>query len=125
MGYRGNFSNQGSFGFGIKEHIDLGIKYDPSTGIYGMDIFVVLDRAGYRTSRRKRPSTGSSKNTRVLYSAKSPAVVTKYNDNTQQHSSVHLPCALSHTMAPQFAPRNAGRGVLRSAAAVRNRKRAQ
>lgn len=22
-------------GFGISEHIDLGIKYDPSTGIYG------------------------------------------------------------------------------------------
>lgn len=22
-------------GFGIQEHIDLGIKYDPSTGIYG------------------------------------------------------------------------------------------
>ena len=24
-----------SAGFGISEHIDLGIKYDPSTGIYG------------------------------------------------------------------------------------------
>ena len=23
--------------FGITENIDLGIKYDPSTGIYGMD----------------------------------------------------------------------------------------
>ena len=23
-------------GFGINEHIDLGIKYDPSTGIYGV-----------------------------------------------------------------------------------------
>ena len=30
-----NFSDMGSFGFGIQEHIDLGIKYDPSTGIYG------------------------------------------------------------------------------------------
>ena len=30
-----NFSNTGTFGFGISEHIDLGIKYDPSTGIYG------------------------------------------------------------------------------------------
>merc|ERR1711992_373841 len=25
-----NFSNTGCFGFGISEHIDLGIKYDPS-----------------------------------------------------------------------------------------------
>jgi len=30
-----NFSATGNFGFGISEHIDLGIKYDPSTGIYG------------------------------------------------------------------------------------------
>lgn len=29
------FSNSGGFGFGIDEHIDLGIKYDPNTGIYG------------------------------------------------------------------------------------------
>ena len=32
---RRNFSETGNFGFGISEHIDLGIKYDPSTGIYG------------------------------------------------------------------------------------------
>ncbi|CAM9619418.1 unnamed protein product [Phaeothamnion confervicola] len=48
-----NFSATGCFGFGIQEHIDLGIKYDPSTGIYGMDFFVVLDRPGYRVSKRK------------------------------------------------------------------------
>jgi ribosomal protein L5 len=28
----GNFSDSGNFGFGIQEHIDLGVKYDPSTG---------------------------------------------------------------------------------------------
>ena len=43
----------GNFGFGIEEHIDLGIKYDPSTGIYGMDFYVVLARPGKRVSRRK------------------------------------------------------------------------
>jgi len=48
-----NFSDTGNFGFGINEHIDLGIKYDPSTGIYGMDFFVVLTRPGMRVSRRK------------------------------------------------------------------------
>ena len=32
---RDNFSENGNFGFGIQEHIDLGIKYDPSIGIYG------------------------------------------------------------------------------------------
>merc|ERR1712072_1338570 len=51
---RSNFSNTGSFGFGISEHIDLGIKYDPSTGIYGMDFFCQLSRPGGRVSQRKR-----------------------------------------------------------------------
>ena len=49
-----NFSDQGNFGFGIQEHIDLGIKYDPSIGIYGMDFYVVLARPGYRVAYRKR-----------------------------------------------------------------------
>eukprot|EP01114_Cavostelium_apophysatum_P008021 TRINITY_DN20273_c0_g1_i1.p1 TRINITY_DN20273_c0_g1~~TRINITY_DN20273_c0_g1_i1.p1 ORF type:complete len:222 (-),score=55.17 TRINITY_DN20273_c0_g1_i1:56-649(-) len=49
----GNFSNTGNFGFGIDEHIDLGLKYDPSTGIYGMDFFVVLTRPGFRVAKRK------------------------------------------------------------------------
>jgi len=48
-----NFSATGNFGFGISEHIDLGIKYDTNTGIYGMDFFVVLCRKGFRVSRRK------------------------------------------------------------------------
>merc|ERR1712063_248734 len=51
---RRNFSETGNFGFGISEHIDLGIKYDPSTGIFGMDFFIVLERPGYRVARRKK-----------------------------------------------------------------------
>lgn len=41
-----NFSSTGHFGFGIQEHIDLGIKYDPTIGIYGLDFYVVLGRPG-------------------------------------------------------------------------------
>jgi large subunit ribosomal protein L11e len=37
-----NFSQTGNFGFGISEHIDLGIKYDPAIGIYGMDFYVIM-----------------------------------------------------------------------------------
>src|SRR3984885_8676929 len=37
-----NFSETGNFGFGINEHIDLGIKYDPSIGIYGMDFYCIV-----------------------------------------------------------------------------------
>merc|ERR1711933_707060 len=48
-----NFAKNGSFGFGISEHIDLGIKYDPSSGIYGMDFYVHLSRPGSRVGLRK------------------------------------------------------------------------
>jgi len=48
------FDSNGNFSFGIEEHTDFpGMKYDPSIGIYGMDINVALKRAGYRISRRK------------------------------------------------------------------------
>ena len=36
-----------------QEHIDLGIKYDPGTGIYGMDFYVHLSRPGSRVKNRK------------------------------------------------------------------------
>ncbi|ODQ55355.1 60S ribosomal protein L11, partial [Saitoella complicata NRRL Y-17804] len=48
-----NFSETGNFGFGIQEHIDLGIKYDPGIGIYGMDFYVVMDRPGARVAKKK------------------------------------------------------------------------
>merc|ERR1712173_129586 len=49
-----NFSANGNFGFGIQEHIDLGIKYDPSIGIYGMDFYVVLGRPGMNVQHRRK-----------------------------------------------------------------------
>mmetsp|Transcript_32527 Transcript_32527/g.40023 ORF Transcript_32527/g.40023 Transcript_32527/m.40023 type:complete len:138 (+) Transcript_32527:209-622(+) len=33
-----NFSDSGNFGFGITEHIDLGLKYDPNTGMCNNNI---------------------------------------------------------------------------------------
>ena len=59
-----NFSDSGNFGFGIQEHIDLGIKYDPNTGIFGMDFYVQLARPGGRVSKRK------AQRSRVGYSHK-------------------------------------------------------
>jgi hypothetical protein len=44
----------GHFGFGVDEHIDLGLKYDPAIGIYGMDFYVVLARPGFRVAKKKR-----------------------------------------------------------------------
>ncbi|TQS35441.1 hypothetical protein Golomagni_04138 [Golovinomyces magnicellulatus] len=63
-----NFSETGNFGFGISEHIDLGIKYDPAIGIYGMDFyacmlagllikFEIRTRPGERVAKRRRAKT--------------------------------------------------------------------
>lgn len=51
-----NFSDTGNFGFGIQEHIDLGIKYDPSTGTlrhkqllnHFLNLLWSMDNAGSR-----------------------------------------------------------------------------
>ncbi|KAF8634216.1 hypothetical protein AX15_001025 [Amanita polypyramis BW_CC] len=51
---RKNFSVTGNFGFGIQEHIDLGARYDPTIGIFGMDFYVVMGRPGARVARRKQ-----------------------------------------------------------------------
>jgi large subunit ribosomal protein L11e len=50
---RRNFSETGNFGFGIQEHIDLGARYDPTIGIFGMDFYAVMSRPGTRVAKRK------------------------------------------------------------------------
>ena len=56
------FDKQGSFSFGIKEHIDIpGVRYDPEIGIFGMDVCVTLERPGFRVKRKKFPSKISRK----------------------------------------------------------------
>ncbi len=48
------FDEEGNFSFGIQEHINIpGVRYDPATGIYGMDVCVTVERKGYRVKRRR------------------------------------------------------------------------
>ncbi|MCX6798746.1 MAG: 50S ribosomal protein L5 [Candidatus Diapherotrites archaeon] len=52
---KGNFDNNGNFGFGIKEYIDMpSIRYDPGMGVRGFDVLVTLQRNGFRVKRRKK-----------------------------------------------------------------------
>lgn len=60
------FSNNGCFGFGIEEHIDLGIKFDPNIGIFGLNYFVVLEKPGTRVSKRRRCKSRVGKKQRVV-----------------------------------------------------------
>ncbi len=31
----------------------MGVKYDPATGIFGMDFYIVLGRKGFKVAKRK------------------------------------------------------------------------
>ena len=48
-----SFDKEGNMSFGISDYTDFdGMKYDPEVGIFGMDISVVLRRAGNRITQR-------------------------------------------------------------------------
>ncbi|MCH4814915.1 MAG: 50S ribosomal protein L5 [Saccharolobus sp.] len=69
IGYRlkkSSFDEYGNISFGIAEHVILpGARYDPEIGIFGMDIAITLERAGYRISRRRRKKTRIPRRHRV------------------------------------------------------------
>ncbi|HWG90323.1 MAG TPA: 50S ribosomal protein L5 [Candidatus Thermoplasmatota archaeon] len=49
-----SFDDYGNLNFGISDYTDFpGMRYDPEIGIFGMDIAVVLERAGGRVKRRR------------------------------------------------------------------------
>lgn len=49
-----SFDNEGNFGFGIKEHLDIpGQKYDPKLGVFGLNVNAALVRRGFRVKVRK------------------------------------------------------------------------
>jgi len=74
-----NFSQTGNFGFGISEHIDLGIKYDPAIGIYGMDFYCIMSRPGQRVARRKRCTSKIGASHRITQSDSIKWFKTKYD----------------------------------------------
>jgi large subunit ribosomal protein L5 len=48
-----SFDKEGNMSFGIADYTDFpGMKYDPEIGIFGMDVSVVLRRAGNRVTQR-------------------------------------------------------------------------
>jgi len=60
------FDDYGNCSFGIKEHIEIpGVRYSPDIGIFGMNVSAVLERAGYRVSKRNRSPAKIGKNHRV------------------------------------------------------------
>lgn len=57
------FDPRGSVSFGIKEHIEVpGTRYDPAIGILGMNVSVLLERPGFRITKRIRRTSRVGKN---------------------------------------------------------------
>jgi len=49
-----SFDDEGNVSFGIPDHtLFKDQKYDPSIGIFGMDICITMEKAGYRIKRRR------------------------------------------------------------------------
>lgn len=61
-----SFDNEGNFGFGIKEHLDIpGQKYDPKIGVLGLNVNAALIRNGFRVKMRKIRKTRVGKAQRI------------------------------------------------------------
>ena len=60
------FDDTGNFSFGIEEHTEFpSQEYDPSIGIYGLDVTVNLVRPGYRVAKRDKASRSIPSNHRL------------------------------------------------------------
>ena len=60
---KNNFSETGNFGFAIQEHIDLGIKCDPSIGIYGLDFtWCWVGQVSASQTKHRTGCTGAKQN---------------------------------------------------------------
>ena len=52
---RHQFDDTGNVNFGVAEHTDFpSQEYDPTVGIFGLDVTVTLVRPGYRVAKRDR-----------------------------------------------------------------------
>ncbi len=61
-----SFDDFGNCSFGIKEHIEIpGVRYSPDIGIFGMNVSAVLERPGYRVSKRNRAPTKIGRKHRI------------------------------------------------------------
>ncbi len=60
------FDETGNVSFGIQEHTDFpSQEYDPTVGLYGLDVTVNLTRPGYRVAKRDRGNRSIPENHRL------------------------------------------------------------
>ncbi|MEZ3115170.1 50S ribosomal protein L5 [Halobaculum sp. MBLA0147] len=63
---RSQFDDVGNVSFGVEEHTEFpSQEYDPTIGIYGLDVTVTLTRPGYRVSQRDKETRSIPNNHRM------------------------------------------------------------
>jgi len=63
---KSQFDDTGNFSFGVEEHTEFpSQEYDPTIGIYGLDVTVNLVRPGYRVAKRDKASRSIPTNHRL------------------------------------------------------------
>jgi large subunit ribosomal protein L11e len=61
----------------------LGLKYDPSVGIYGMDFYIVLSRPGVRVMKRKRANSKMGNKQRISKEEAKKWFITKFGGHVR------------------------------------------
>ena len=63
---KSQFDDTGNFRFGVEDHTEFpSQEYDPTIGIYGLDVTVNLVRPGYRVAKRDKASRSIPANHRL------------------------------------------------------------
>mmetsp|Transcript_21215 Transcript_21215/g.39778 ORF Transcript_21215/g.39778 Transcript_21215/m.39778 type:complete len:80 (-) Transcript_21215:583-822(-) len=60
-----NFSENSNVNFGIKDHLNLGLRYEQAIGIFGFQFCVTLYKSGMRIRFRKKLRRKIKKKNRI------------------------------------------------------------
>jgi large subunit ribosomal protein L5 len=78
--YDYSFDNQGNLQFGVSDYTSFeGERYDPDTGVFGMDVCITLEKPGFRVKHRRNMSARVPKQHRVTREEAKSFLSAKFN----------------------------------------------
>ena len=78
--YAYSFDNQGNLQFGISDYTNFeGERYDPDIGVFGMDVCITLEKAGFRIKHRRMVAAKVPPHHRVTREEAQSFLVSKFD----------------------------------------------
>src|SRR5688572_27045014 len=78
--YDYSFDNQGNLQFGVTDYTNFeGERYDPDIGVFGMDVCITLEKAGYRIKHRRLVASKVPPHHRVTREEAQSFLVSKFD----------------------------------------------